>query len=146
MNKRTADSSNEDILKTNIEELFGSEAVFQQYLQNQYIDEAFSYNLKGRKYRDYSLAHLNNAWIEIITEISENIWTHAHIRMDIESEYLLRRENPPYEDVTDQLEKIEQTAQQLSSAVRKNPDLASRIRNEVTRGRIVPLNNSEKSS
>lgn len=144
MAKGSTENADDDLLMADLEQLFGSENVFHQYFQNQQIDEALKYNLKGRRYLDCSLESLNYAWIQIVTEIADNNWTHLDAQVDIESELLLRQKHPPYSQVSEQIKRIEATIENLSAAVKQDPSLTRQIRAVVQSG-VSAYNKKPKS-
>ena len=74
------------------------------YLQDQTMQQLESYLKCGRVLEIKSAEELKERWIDLFRELAELNYTHETERHDIEAELTLRKDEPPYDLVTAEME------------------------------------------
>jgi hypothetical protein len=86
----------------------------QSWIESESVDDIAEYAARGRKFADLSDANLSEAWVRALKKSAKN-FQNTRLRdthSDYTSEFRLRRLEPPYDLVSDDLNK-------MTDAVRK---------------------------
>ena len=80
----------------------------QSWIESESVDDIAEYAARGRKFADLSDANLSEAWVRALKKSAKN-FQNTRLRdthSDYTSEFRLRRLEPPYDLVSDDLNKM----------------------------------------
>ena len=118
-------------------------------VQSSNVDRIAAYARAGRKYASLSMEHLNLAWVATFRKMAENA-ADPNIRElhnDYDSEMSLRRAEPPFHLVKEEVESFCAAVDELAAGLKANhPDRIDEINAEIERDILDYKSSTRKAS
>ena len=99
------------------------EAEMKAFLASKAVDQISEYSQRGRSYRDLSDRELVQSWQCVWNELAADPMKNRDIQADLASEFALRREDPPWQLVREQIDIYLESAERGQQIqLKENPD------------------------